>query len=121
VRLPSLRIRNFKRFAGPLFNNARTVREECIGAFVPPIALADRRDRWWTEVKAGNDFLDRLFAMFFQKPGLANLLLESSYHALARHVPVKLLDPQVAEVLDAIVETARGALGGGVTPAPPSP
>ncbi len=99
---------------GPLFAVAeaekrRATMQECITDLVPPVALRNPEDRWWHEVKASDEFLDRLFDSFFERLGLPNLLRKSDYHVLAELVPVELIAPEVKEKLDAIVKIAQSA------------
>lgn len=96
---------------GPLFQPAERERRvdamhECIEDFVPRAALRDRSDRWWTDTKASDDFLDRLFESFFKKLKLPNLMSKSRYHVLARYTPKDQIDPEVARVLDLIAEVS---------------
>ena len=98
--------------AGPLFipeesQRRRRVMEECIQDLVPPVALRDPSDRWWIDTKASDDFLDRLFKVFYKKLALPNLMNKTDYHVIARHVPVERIDREVSTVLDLIEETAR--------------
>ena len=74
-----------------------------------PIALRDRSDPWWSDTKASDDFLDRLFETYFHRLGLPNLMRTTDYHALARLVPAELIDPEVREKLDRIVGVASRA------------
>ena len=80
----------------------RGMMQECISLLVPPVALRDSNDEWWRETKATDVFLDRLFAEFYSRLGLQNLMRKSNYHRLASFVPLELIDPEIAEVLDAI-------------------
>ncbi len=65
---------------------------ECIADLVAPIALRDRSDPWWSDTKASDDFLDRLFETYFHRLGPPNLMRKTSYHAQARLVPAELID-----------------------------
>lgn len=119
IALPEALIR-FARFQseaqiGPVVREgaARTM-QECIRAFVPPVALDDPGDAWWARTKMSDEFLDRVFEMFYGRLGLPNLMRKSDYHLLAPHVPVELIDPDVRAKLDAIVAVAQRA-----QPAPP--
>jgi len=99
---------------GPLFEAQesekwRKAMQESIDDFVPRAALRDRSGSWWRDTKASDDFLDPLFAAFFEKLNLPNLMPKTDYHVLARHVPRELMDPEITEVLDAIVEAAEAA------------
>ncbi len=99
---------------GPIFELAekerwRQAMQECIEDLVPRAALKDPSDRWWINTKASDDFLDRLMEGFAGKLEMPNLMQKTYYHVLARHVPKERIDPEVAQVLDAIVETGRRA------------
>ncbi len=83
------------------------VMRECIERLVPPVALGDLNDVWWRETKATDAFLDRLFADYYERLGLPNLMRKSNYHRLAPFVPSALLDPEITEVLDAIHRQAK--------------
>ncbi len=84
----------------------RSAMEACITDVVPPAALRDPQHRFWRETKATDDFLDPLMEQFAQRMGIPNLMRKSDYHVLARHVPGSRIDPEVVQVLDAIVESA---------------
>lgn len=53
--------------------------------------------------------LPTIFASFYNKLGLPNLMNKSNFHVLARFVPLNLIDEEVHEVLDAIVAVAKQA------------
>ncbi|MGA9348989.1 MAG: AAA family ATPase [Anaerolineae bacterium] len=103
--------------AGPLFaqiaraerERRREVMEACIQDLVLPVALRDLQDRWWWEVKASDDFLDRLFETYFERLDLPNLMRKSDYHLLARLVPRDMVDEEVRQKLDAVMEVAESA------------
>jgi len=100
--------------AGPLFEKAerqrhRSQMDECIRDLVPPLALRDSSDPWWGEVKATDEFLDRIFERFYERLGLPNLMQKSDYHRLTRFVPEDQIDPAVSEALDLILETSEKA------------
>ena len=69
---------------------------------------------WDPDTKVSDDFLTPLFAAYFEKLGLPNLMLKRSFYELAGHVPLEEIDPEVTEKLDAI---ARAAAGGAVATA----
>jgi len=99
---------------GPLFEAAecekrRKAMQESIEDFVPRAFLHDPSGSWWRDTKASDHFLDPLFAAFFEKLKLPNLMPKTDYHVLARHVPREMIDPEIREVLDAIVEVAEAA------------
>lgn len=83
--------------------------EKLIQDRVPPVALRDKADPWWTKTKSTDDFLDPLFASYFHELKLPNLMLKRDYHQLASLVPREEIDPEVIEKLDAILATAKAA------------
>jgi predicted ATPase len=99
---------------GPLFELPERTRrkkamEDCINDLVPPVALRDPNDLWWRNVKASDEFLDRLFTAFFERLNLPNLMRKTDYHALARYVRREDIADEVIDVLNAIVEVAKRA------------
>jgi len=99
---------------GPLFTPGqatarREIMDDCIHELVPPLALRNPDDVWWRDTKASDDFLDRLFEMFFEKLKLPNLMRKTNYHQLASHVAADRIDPEVAQKLDLIRDVAQGA------------
>ena len=83
--------------------------DECIRELVPPLALRDPDDVWWRNVKASDEFLDRLFDMFFERLKLPNLMRKTNYHMLASHVAARQIAPEIAKKLDLIHEVAQRA------------
>jgi hypothetical protein len=63
---------------------------------------------WSPDTKA-SEFLDSLFAVFYGKLGLPNLMRKTDYHVLARFVPGDQVDPEVTEVLNGILDASRHA------------
>ncbi len=68
-----------------------------------------RLEPWSADIKASDDFLDRLFEIFFQKMGLPNLLRKTDYHILASLVPEDKIHTDVMKKLDKIVTVAKKA------------
>ncbi len=64
---------------------------------------------WSPDVKVTDEFLNPLFALFYKKLGLPNLMNKSDYHQLARFVPADEISDEVVTVLDGIVTVARRA------------
>lgn len=98
---------------GPLFQGPEAQRfvdamRRAVEELTPPRALRDPADRWWQDVKAGDDFLDRVFADLFTGLGLPNLMRKTDYHRLAGLVPREQIAQEVVEKLDAIVAMVEG-------------
>jgi predicted ATPase len=100
---------------GPLFeqpaerDRRKAAMEACINDLVPPVALRNQDDQWWFNVKASDEFLDRLFASFFERLQLPNLMRKTDYHTLARYVRREDIAAEVVEVLDAVVSVGQRA------------
>jgi len=102
---------------GRLFTSAqsaerRRIMDECIRELVPPVALRDEADVWWLNVKASDEFLDRLFVMFFARLNLPNLMRKTNYHLLANHVATGRIVPEIVEKLDLIQRVSERAKPG---------
>ena len=64
---------------------------------------------WGGDIKATDEFLDRLFMRFYEKCNAGELLRKTHYHRLARFMPRERIDPEVTEKLDAIAAAANQA------------
>ncbi len=68
------------------------------------------RDSPWTpDAKVSDEFLDRLFEVFFRKLNSSNLMRKTNYHTLVSYVPDDQIDPEISEVLDVILCVANEA------------
>lgn len=76
---------------------------------VPPIALRDPSNAWWSNTKATDDFLDPLFERYFRELQLPNLMRKTDYHCLAKYVPADAIPQEITEKLDAILQIAKQA------------
>jgi len=100
---------------GPLFAHAESARrrkamEESIRDNVAPAALRNPNHNWWIDVKASDDFLDRVFKDYLSKLGLPiSLMTKSDYHILASFVPKHLISAEVAGILDGILQVSQNA------------
>lgn len=94
---------------GPLFGDRWLTQMESAIDEIENAMKTLGRSPWTEEVKATDDFLDPLFARFFGKLELPNLLRKSDYHQLAAFIEPSDIDPEILEVLDLIVETAGNA------------
>ncbi len=99
---------------GPLFEQAevskrRDLMRSCVSERIPPAAMRDPADDWWRTVKASDEFLDRVFAEFYRRLDLPNLMTKSDYHELAGLVPAEQIDREVVDVLDRIHAVALRA------------
>ncbi len=66
---------------------------------------------WDAGSKVSDEFLTPLFAAYFQKLGLPNLMRKKNFYELAEYIPIDEIDPEVGEKLDAIAGVAKSASG----------
>ncbi len=73
------------------------------------LATLGKGSPWSSDTKVTDDFLDPLFDAFFEKLEIPNLMQKTNYHILVKYVPTEQIDPEVTDVLDAILEVANRA------------
>ncbi len=89
--------------------NRLEILEACLGELVNALRLTNKPDPWGPDIKVTDDFLDPLFKLFYERLGTPQRTFKRDYHGLADAVPVADLAPEVNQVLDAILETAKRA------------
>ena len=99
---------------GPLFSVAgaerrRDAMRDAIDEIESALQNLRRPSPWDTRTKASDDFLEPLFASYFDKLALPNLMAKSNLHQLVEHVPASEIDTEIGEKLDAIARVAEGA------------
>jgi len=99
---------------GPLFEEAekdrcRAAMEQSIHDLAPPVAMENPDDSWWRNVKASDEFLDRLFERYYTRLSLPNLMRKSDYHQLARFVRPADISSDVVDFLDLVTQVANRA------------
>jgi hypothetical protein len=98
---------------GSLFGEEWTqAMDESIRDIESALAALGKPEPWGDEIKATDDFLDPVFAKFYQKLGIQNLTRKSSYYELARFVEREQIDEDVVIKLDAIHRVAENATRG---------
>lgn len=100
--------------AGPLFEmhekqRLRNVMTQALSEITDALAKLNKPDPFSGDIKASEEFLTPVFHSFFQKLGLPDLMQKSDFHALVKHLPENEIDPEVREILDAILTVADGA------------
>ena len=103
---------------GPLFTAAEADRRlqamrECVAEIESALKTLGRGSPWDADLKASDEFLDRLFQSYFDRLGLPNLMAKKSYHELVDYVPDGEIDPEIGEKLDAIAQVAEEAVSAG--------
>jgi len=82
---------------------------ESIDKLSEALKTMNRAEPWSPSIEATDDFLDRLFDLYFEKLKLPNLMRKSNYHILASLVPKEKMDREVSAMLDAICAVAAEA------------
>ena len=96
---------------GPLFSPLWvSIMEERITEIEKARETLGQESPWSPDIKVTDDFLDRLFENFFDKLEIPNLMQKTNYHTLVEYIPADQIDPEVIEVLDAILEVAQRAV-----------
>lgn len=100
-----------EREGGPLFAEpwVKTM-DESIQQIENALKTLGKGSPWSADLKASDEALQPLFDSFFKKLGLPNLLRKTDYHVLARFVLRDEIDPEVHEILDAILQVAERAV-----------
>ena len=101
--------------AGPLFvvgeaDRRLAAMREAIAAVEGALRTIGKGSPWDVDTKVSDDFLTPLFRAYFAKLGLPNLMNKKDFYELAQYVPQGEIDPEISEVLDAIVRVAESAI-----------
>jgi ABC-type taurine transport system ATPase subunit len=93
---------------GPEAQRRKDAMQESIHDHVTPAALKNRDDPWWSNVKASDEFLDRVFESYLKRLDLPRgLMSKSDYHVLARFVAREAIADEVVSVLDQIYQVSQ--------------
>ena len=99
-----------ERIVGPLFSiDWVSAMEERITEIENARSVFRQESPWSPDIKVTDDFLDGLFETFFEKFEMTNLMGKTNYHTLVQYLSPEQIDPEVTEVLDAILEVAQRA------------
>ena len=87
------------------------VREQAMNEAITELAAAlatlGRPAPWSPDLKVTDEFLDRVFELFFQKLDLPpNLMRKTDYHTLVQYLPPEKIAPEIGVALDRIYEVA---------------
>lgn len=83
--------------------------ERCQTELINALRLTTEHDPWGPNIKVTDEFLDRLFKLYYERLGTPQQTFKRDYHGLADVIPVEEIDPEVGLVLDAILEVANRA------------
>ena len=95
---------------GPIFEELwRHAMEAAITEIEEALKALGKPSPWSPSLKVSEEFFSPVFAKFYQRLGLTNLMSKTNYHELVRFVPDSAIDPEVCEKLDIILEVAEQA------------
>jgi len=83
--------------------------EACQTELINALRLTTEHDPWGPDIKVTDEFLDRLFKLYYERLGTPQQTFKRDYHGLADVIPIEEIDPEVGAVLDAILEVAGRA------------
>lgn len=96
--------------AGPLFAEAwANTMQESIQEVERAMETLGKGSPWSPDTKVSDDFLKPLFAGFFKRLALPNLMSKSDYHSLVYCVPTDEIDTEIKDVLNGLLAVATGA------------
>jgi len=80
---------------------------ECMEELEKSLKTARRPNPWGADVKVTDEFLDPLFANYYERLAIPQQTFKRDYHGLAETIPLEQLDPEIREVLDDIFATSK--------------
>lgn len=73
------------------------------------LAILGEPSPWSPDIKASDNFLDRIFQKYFEKLKLPNIMRKTDYHILASLVEKEDIDSEIIEKLDLIFSVTKKA------------
>lgn len=83
--------------------------EACQTELINALRLTTEHDPWGPDIKVTDEFLDRLFKLFYERLGTPQQTFKRDYHGLADVIPIEEIAPEVSAILDALLEVANRA------------
>ena len=83
--------------------------ELCVEELTNALRVTQKPDPWGGEIKVTDDFLDPLFANYYQRLGIPQQTFKRDYHGLADAIPLDEIPAEVIEILARIAEVAGRA------------
>ena len=87
--------------------NRVLVLDQCIAELEQALKITGKPEPWGADIKATDDFLDPLFRLFYERLGMSQQTFKRDYHVLAEYLPIDSIAPEIASVLDTIVDVAQ--------------
>ena len=83
--------------------------ETCMTELINALRLTTEHDPWGPDIKVTDEFLDRLFKLYYERLGTPQQTFKRDYHGLADAIPIEEIAPEVSAMLDSILEVANRA------------
>ncbi len=80
---------------------------KCVGELEQSLKTQRRPDPWGPEIKVTDEFLDPLFANYYELLGTPQETFKRDYHGLADAIPLNEIPVEVSALLDLILEVAN--------------
>ena len=96
---------------GPLFDAANDLAmRDSISDVESALLTLGKGSPWDGNAKVSDEFLTPVFAAYFQRLGLPNLMSKTNFHQLAEFIPLEQIGSEVREKLDAIARVAETSM-----------
>jgi len=104
-----------ERYATPehidlFMQGQRDLMKSLITDYMPPIAAKDKTDRWWSNTKFSDEFLDQIFKKYFEGIKKPILMRKGNYYELALLAKADELEGEIELKLDKILEVASSVV-----------
>jgi len=83
--------------------------ESAIAELTKALTVTGKGSPWGPDFKVTDDFLDPLFANYFERLGTPQRVFKRDYHQLADSIPIDQLDAEITDVLDCLAAVAAQA------------
>lgn len=83
--------------------------DDALKEIVNALKLTNKPDPWGPDIKVTDEFLDPLFKRYYERLGTPQQTFKRDYHGLGDAIPLAQIAPEISEVLDAILATAKSA------------
>lgn len=83
--------------------------DDALKEIINALKLTNKPDPWGSDIKVTDEFLDPLFKRYYERLGTPQQTFKRDYHGLADAIPLGQIAPEISEVLDAILATAKSA------------
>ena len=96
-------------FTPPAIERRRTAMLEAIDEIASALGTLGKGSPWSDDIKASDEVLEPIFAAYFEKLALPNLMAKASFSELVAHVPEDEIATEIRDKLDAIVQVRARA------------